>query len=56
MSAPSKGICMRCGRPTTRIVLVGCVCKRCAVEVDCDAAAKRINRALQWLRERINAN
>ena len=48
-SAASRGVCMRCGEATQRIVIVGCVCERCAIEVDFDSAEKRLTKAAQWL-------
>ena len=44
-----SGTCMRCGKSTTRIVLVGCVCDRCATDVDVAERAKKRRRAARWL-------
>ena len=50
------GRCMRCGEQTTRIVLVGCVCERCATEVDIPEQARKLKRAAAFLLNRIQPN
>jgi len=50
------GRCMRCGKPTTCIVLVGCVCERCATEVNIPEQGRKLKRAAVWLLGRIQPN